>query len=119
MLARTQFTPSFALTSNAPRAHPSTKRVAGARVVRAAQTLEGVVIKVSGVKSKTLLVERKVPHPKYVKLVNKSAKFMFHDELDSCAVGDRVEITACRPMSAKKRFTFSRVCNKTGSCAVE
>ena len=100
-------------TANAPR------RATGLTVVAAAQTLEGRVVSVSGAKSKTLLVERQVPHPKYVKRVTKSAKFMFHDEDDACKVGDRVEIVACRPMSAKKRFEFRRVCASSGSCAAE
>ena len=66
------------------------------RVNAAAQTLEGVVVAVSGNKSKTLRVDRKVPHPKYIKRVNASKKFMFHDEQGACKVGDRVEIVACR-----------------------
>jgi len=109
-------TPRFTAARTPTAASP--KR-ASLTVTAAAQTLEGRVVSVAGAKSKTLLVERKVPHPKYVKRVNKSAKFMFHDEDDSCKVGDRVEIVACRPMSAKKRFEFRRVCASSGSCAAE
>ena len=109
-------TPAFT-AARAPTA-ASPKR-ASLTVTAAAQTLEGRVVSVSGAKSKTLLVERQVPHPKYVKRVTKSAKFMFHDEDDACKVGDRVEIVACRPMSAKKRFEFRRVCASSGSCAAE
>lgn len=91
------------------------------RVAAAAQTLEGVVVSASGAKSKVVLVSRKVPHPKYTKRMNVSKKFMFHDEDDSCKVGDRVEVRACRPMSKSKRFTLERVtyaCKTDEDCPV-
>lgn len=90
-------------------------------ITAAAQTLEGVVVSQSGAKSKVVLVERKVPHPKYIKRVNASKKFMFHDENDGCKVGDRVEISACRPMSRKKRFQLNKVvyaCKTDVDCPV-
>jgi small subunit ribosomal protein S17 len=116
--ARAQFTstPTLARASHRARAVAVTTRVDAA-----AQTLEGVVVAVSGAKSKTLRVDRKVPHPKYIKRVNVSKKFMFHDEDEACKVGDRVEIVACRPMSRAKRFTLQRVvteCTEGVDCAV-
>jgi ribosomal protein S17 len=35
-----------------------------------------------------------------------------HDETELCKVGDVVRITACRPMSARKRFAVAEVLKK-------
>ena len=116
--ARAQFTSTPALARSAHRARAT---AVTPRVDAAAQTLEGVVVAVSGNKSKTLRVDRKVPHPKYIKRVNASKKFMFHDEQGACKVGDRVEIVACRPMSRAKRFALQRVvteCTEGVNCDV-
>jgi len=114
----TQF--STAAIGSAPARATRRCRAAGVvRVSAAAQTLEGKVVAVSGSKSKTLLVERKVPHPKYIKRVNVSKKFMFHDEDDSCKIGDKVEVVACKPMSKAKKFTLARVVEAcVNDCAV-
>lgn len=74
--------------------------------VTAKQVLEGKVVSTAMDKSAVVLVERKVAHPKYHKLVKKSAKYTFHDEANACAVGDVVRVEACRPMSKSKRFTL-------------
>ena len=37
---------------------------------------------------------------------------MAHDELETCNVGDVVKITACRPMSARKRFNVTEIVKK-------
>lgn len=114
----TQFS-SFTLAAAPARAANRARAAGVVRVSAAAQTLEGKVVASSGSKSKTLLVERKVPHPKYIKRVNASKKFMFHDENDSCKVGDKVEIVACKPMSKAKKFTLARVVEAcVNDCAV-
>ena len=74
--------------------------------VTAKQVLEGKVVSTAMDKSAVLMVERKVPHPRYHKLVKKSTKFTFHDEANACVVGERVRIEACRPMSKSKKFTL-------------
>ena len=74
--------------------------------VTAKQVLEGKVVSTAMDKSAVVLVERKVAHPRYHKLVKKSAKFTFHDEANVCEVGERVRIEACRPMSKSKKFTL-------------
>jgi small subunit ribosomal protein S17 len=74
--------------------------------VTAKQVLEGKVVSTAMDKSAVLMVERKVPHPRYHKLVKKSTKFTFHDEANACVVGDVVRVEACRPMSKSKKFTL-------------
>ena len=91
------------------RAAPAACRPAALNV-QAVQVLTGEVVSAGkAAKSVTVRVDRKVPHPKYMKRVTLSKKYMAHDEEMVCKVGDLVEITACRPLSARKRFTVSTI----------
>ncbi|MDR0790540.1 MAG: 30S ribosomal protein S17 [Bacteroidales bacterium] len=62
----------------------------------------GVVVSDKMDKTITVLVERKVKHPKYGKFVKKSTKFMTHDEKSEASVGDTVRIMETRPLSKNK-----------------
>jgi len=62
----------------------------------------GLVVSNKMDKSITILVERKVKHPKYGKFVKKSTKFMAHDEKNECNIGDTVRIMETRPLSKNK-----------------
>ena len=62
----------------------------------------GVVVSNSMDKSIVVLVETKYKHPLYKKTVKRSKKFIVHDENNECQIGDRVEITECRPLSKRK-----------------
>lgn len=53
-------------------------------------------------KSITVLVERKIKHPMYGKFVQKSTKFIAHDEKNDCNIGDTVKIMETRPLSKNK-----------------
>jgi small subunit ribosomal protein S17 len=55
-------------------------------------------------KSVTVLVERRVKHPKYGKFVKMSSKFMAHDEKGEAHIGDTVRIMETRPLSKLKRW---------------
>ena len=92
----------------APRAAPAACRPAALNV-QAVQVLTGEVVSTKAAKSVVIRVDRKVPHPKYMKRVTLSKRYMAHDEEEVCKVGDLVEITACRPLSARKRFTVSTI----------
>ena len=63
-------------------------------------------------KTVTVLVERRVKHPLYGKVVTKSQKYHAHDETSIAKEGDLVEIKACRPFSKTKSWTVSRVIEK-------
>lgn len=54
-------------------------------------------------KSITVLVLRRLRHPKYGKFVKKTNKFMAHDENNECLIGDKVRIMETRPLSKNKR----------------
>ena len=62
----------------------------------------GTVVSNKMEKSIVVLVERKVKHPKYGKFVQKSTKFMAHDEKTECTIGDFVRIMETRPLSKNK-----------------
>ena len=63
-------------------------------------------------KTVTVLVERRVKHPLYGKVVTKSQKYHAHDETSIAKEGDLVEIKACRPFSKTKSWAVSRVIEK-------
>lgn len=50
-------------------------------------------------KTVTVLIERKVKHPLYGKVVVRSKKYHAHDADQVSKVGDLVEIEECRPIA--------------------
>ena len=63
-------------------------------------------------KSITVAVDRKVKHPIYGKFVNKTTKFMAHDETNTAGIGDTVRITETRPLSKNKRWRLVEIVEK-------
>jgi len=60
-------------------------------------------------KTITVAVERKVKHPIYGKFVNKTTKFMAHDEKNECGIGDTVTIMETRPLSRHKSWRLVQI----------
>jgi small subunit ribosomal protein S17 len=71
--------------------------------------LTGIVVKKSGDKTVSVLVERKVLHPKYHKIVKKFKKYLVHDETNKAGKGDVVLAVECRPISKKKSFRLKKI----------
>lgn len=69
----------------------------------------GVVVSDSMNKSVTVLVKTKEKHPIYGKFMNKSAKFVAHDEENTCNTGDTVKIMETRPLSKNKRWRLVEI----------
>ena len=69
----------------------------------------GVVVSDSMDKSVVVVVKRKVKHPIYGKFVNKSSKFMAHDEENNAHAGDTVKISETRPLSKNKRWRLIEI----------
>ena len=63
-------------------------------------------------KTVTVLVERRVKHPLYDKVVTKSAKYHAHDENNDYKEGDLVEIEACRKLAKTKAWRVTRLIEK-------
>lgn len=75
------------------------------------KTRIGVVSSNKMTKTVVVLIERRVQHPLYGKVVQRSNKLKAHDEL-SCDVGDTVEIMETRPLSKEKRWRVTRIIEK-------
>ena len=69
----------------------------------------GVVVSNKMNKSIVVAVKRKVKHPIYGKFVNKTKKFMAHDESNDCNIGDMVRIMETRPMSKNKNWRLVEI----------
>jgi small subunit ribosomal protein S17 len=66
---------------------------------------------VSNKMDKTIVVAvvRRVPHPKFGKIVKKTKKLYAHDEENRCDIGDLVRIEETRPLSRLKRWQLVEV----------
>jgi small subunit ribosomal protein S17 len=71
--------------------------------------ITGTVIKRAGEKSATILVERKVLHPRYHKTVKRFKKYIIHDERGEAKIGDTVSAIECRPISKRKSFRLLKI----------
>ncbi len=74
-----------------------------------ARTLTGRVVSDKMNKSVTVLIERRVKHPVYGKIVSKSTKVKAHDESNDCRQGDLVTIAETRPLSKTKSWTLVKI----------
>ncbi|MFT7300220.1 MAG: small subunit ribosomal protein S17 [Porticoccus sp.] len=74
-----------------------------------ARTLSGRVVSNKMDKSVTVLIERRVKHPMYGKIVNKSTKIKAHDEENTCRAGDLVTIAETRPLSKTKSWALVNI----------
>lgn len=72
----------------------------------------GLVVSDKMDKTITVAVMQKVKHPLYGKTVNKTKKFMAHDENNMAGVGDKVLIVETRPMSKNKHFRLAEIIEK-------
>jgi small subunit ribosomal protein S17 len=71
--------------------------------------IQGVVVKIAGEKTASVLVERRVMHPRYHKVVKRFKKYLIHDEKNTLKVGDQVVAVECRPLSKTKSFRLKNV----------
>ena len=69
----------------------------------------GVVASDKMSKTRRVIVERLVPHPKYGKLLRRRTVCHVHDEANNSHKGDLVEIMETRPLSKLKRWRIVRV----------
>ena len=76
------------------------------------RTLVGKVVSDKRTKTLTVLVERRVKHPIYDKIMIKSSKYHAHDENGEYKMGDTIEITESRPLSKTKNWVATRLVQK-------
>ncbi len=73
------------------------------------RVISGTVIKKAGEKTATVLVERKILHPRYHKTVKRFKKYLVHDEKNEANVGDTISAIECRPVSKNKAFRLTEI----------
>jgi len=71
--------------------------------------IQGKVITIAGEKTFSVLVERRVMHPRYHKVVKRFKKYLVHDERNEVKVGDEIIAIECRPLSKTKSFRLKTV----------
>ena len=79
------------------------------------RTLIGKVVSDKRAKTVTVLVERRVKHALYGKIVAKSSKYHAHDEKGEYKLGDVIEITESRPISKTKNWVATRLVQKAAA----
>lgn len=60
-------------------------------------------------KTATILIERRVRHPVYRRIVRRSKKVLAQDENNDCQIGDEVRIVETRPLSKRKRWRVTEI----------
>ena len=76
------------------------------------RTLQGKVVSDKMDKTVTVLVERKVKHPLYGKIIRLSTKIQAHDENNQYGIGDVVVIAESRPLSKTKSWVVKELVEK-------
>ncbi|MDT8990621.1 30S ribosomal protein S17 [Curvibacter sp. APW13] len=79
------------------------------------RTLIGKVVSDKRAKTVTVLIERRVKHALYDKIVVKSSKYHAHDEKGEYKMGDIIEITESRPLSKTKNWVATRLVEKAAA----
>jgi small subunit ribosomal protein S17 len=74
-----------------------------------ARSVTGTVVSSRMDKTITVLVERKVQHPVYGKIIRRSSKLHAHDERNECNSGDKVTVVECRPLSKTKSWRLHSI----------
>ncbi len=70
------------------------------------RTASGKVVSNKMDKSVVVLVERRVKHPVYGKIVKRSTRIAAHDADNECLPGDEVTIREVRPISRTKSWAL-------------
>ena len=78
----------------------------------AQKILAGTVVSNKMDKTALVLVERLTKHKTYGKYIRRRSKYMAHDPLNQCHIGDRVSIIESRPISKRKRWQVVKILTK-------
>jgi small subunit ribosomal protein S17 len=73
------------------------------------RTLVGRVVSDKMQETATVLVERRVKHPMYGKVITRSKKYHAHNANNDAKTGDLVQIVECRPMSRTKTWQIAKL----------
>jgi len=84
----------------------SEKRTSGRK------TRVGKVVSDKMDKTIVVMIETRVPHPLYKKIVKRTYKLKAHDENNDCSYGDTVRVMETRPLSKDKRWRLVEIIEK-------
>ena len=73
----------------------------------------GIVVSNKMDKTVVVRVESRFPHPIYSKTMVKTKKYLAHDEMEQCNIGDEVLVQETRPVSKRKRWTLAKILSKS------
>jgi small subunit ribosomal protein S17 len=73
----------------------------------------GIVISNKMAKTIVVKIENKYSHPMYSKTLIQTKKYLAHDELGECNIGDQVLVEECRPLSKRKRWKLLKILSKS------
>ena len=76
------------------------------------RSLVGRVVSDKMEKTVTVLIERRVKHPRLEKFMTLSRKIHAHNENNQAKMGDWVEIQETKPVSKTKAWTISKLLDK-------
>ena len=73
----------------------------------------GIVVNNKMQKTVVIKVESRHTHPIYLKTLVKTKKYLVHDELNVCDIGDQILVEETRPLSKKKRWKLIKIISKS------
>ena len=76
------------------------------------KTRVGKVVSDKMDKTVVVIVEDRVAHPVYKKIIKKTYRLKAHDEMNECGVGDTVKVMETRPLSKDKRWRVVEIVEK-------
>ncbi len=76
------------------------------------KTRRGYVVSDKMDKTITVVVEDRVKHPLYGKVMRRNSKIKAHDEANTAGIGDLVVVMETRPLSASKRWRLVEIVEK-------
>ena len=76
------------------------------------KTRVGKVVSDKMDKTVVVIVEDRVAHKTYKKIIGRTYRLKAHDENNECGVGDRVRVMETRPLSKDKRWRVVEIVEK-------
>ena len=76
------------------------------------KTRVGKVVSDKMDKTVVVIVEDRVAHKIYKKIIGRTYRLKAHDENNECGVGDRVRVMETRPLSRDKRWRVVEIIEK-------
>ena len=76
------------------------------------KTRVGKVVSDKMDKTVVVIVEDRVAHPIYKKIIKRTYRLKAHDENNECGVGDIVRVMETRPLSRDKRWRVVEIVEK-------